>query len=134
MTLPKILAIVMMMTILSSCDSIFTHCSANLSLEATNINKIKEYEGCEATVSGVITSTHIPADGKVAFINVGNSDYRKAFTIVIFRADFPKFNSLDNLEEYEGDFIQVHGTISVYRNRPQIIVNEPEQITLEVKL
>lgn len=122
------------MTIISSCELISPDCPSNLTLKAENIEKIKRYDDCEATISGIISSTYIDPDGKVVFINVGNIDYKKAFNVVIFSSDFPKFNSLENIKEYEGNFIQVYGTISTYRNRPQIIVNDPEQITLQVRL
>jgi len=64
MTTPKIkniyqyLTIIVMMTTLSSSDFLAVNCRDNLSLEASNLEQIKQYEGCEATVSGLINSTY----------------------------------------------------------------------------
>ena len=64
MTTPKIkniyqyLGIIVIMTTLSGCDFLALNCRGDLSLEASNIEQIKQYEGCEATVSGLINSTY----------------------------------------------------------------------------
>jgi hypothetical protein len=53
-------------------------------------------------------------------------DYRNCpFTSVIFASDKNKFGNLDTLT---GRQVEIHGNITVYQGRAEIIVRDPEQI------
>jgi len=53
-------------------------------------------------------------------------DYRTcSFTSVIFASDKNKFGNLDSLA---GQQVEIHGNITVYQGRAEIIVRDPEQI------
>lgn len=125
-TVKSLLIILISAFTLSSCNFFPAECKPDLSLKASNANKIKRYKGCEATVSGYVYSTYKPKSGKVFFLNLGNSNYKKAFTGVIFKNNFKEFDK--PLSSYEGKEISIYGTIDTYENRPQIIINQPEQI------
>ena len=123
-----VLTLIITAIAISSCNLLPAECSSDLAFSASNMSKIKRYKGCEATVSGLVYTTYMPESKKVFFINLGNPDYQKAFTGVIFQSDFDNFNqSLDN---YEGKKISIYGTIETYEDRPQIIIKYPEQIEI----
>ncbi len=78
-------------------------------------------QGCVAgRVVGVVTS------------RAGNTfldfcpDYRQCpFSTVIFVSDRNKFGDLESLR---GRQVEIHGPITVYKSRPQIIIHDPRQI------
>jgi len=56
-------------------------------------------------------------------------DYKNCpFSAVIFKSDAAKFS---NLEKYQGRIIEVTGLVKTYQGRPEIIINEPEQIKIK---
>lgn len=56
------------------------------------------------------------------------SDYRQCpFTSVIFSSDHEKFG---NLETLQGRQVEIHGAITVYQGRAEIIIRDPEQIRI----
>ncbi|MBI5682227.1 MAG: thermonuclease family protein [Deltaproteobacteria bacterium] len=65
---------------------------------------------------------------KATFLNFGN-DYKKDFTVVIFRKDKVKFNrnGITSFDLYKNKEIVVTGKIQEY-NGPEIIVDNPSQI------
>jgi len=50
------------------------------------------------------------------------------FTAVIFQPDAYKFNYIKSLE---GKTIIVKGIIKLYKNKPEIILNNPNQLSIE---
>jgi serine/threonine-protein kinase len=69
----------------SSNSSVNSDCPSELSLIASNVSKISEYEGCQAKVTGLVYSTFQPASGNLILLNLGNEDYTKAFQVVVFK-------------------------------------------------
>ncbi len=66
--------------------------------------------------------------GKACFLNA-NSNWKKYFTAVIFRADFNKFP--DNPEKhYHRKKLRVTGRLKEYENKPEIILKNPSQIQI----
>lgn len=64
----------------------------------------------------------------IHFLNFHPSD-RDKFTAVIFNDNVDRFKpSLESL--YEGKLVRVQGTITRYRNTPQIVIASPEQIEI----
>jgi hypothetical protein len=54
------------------------------------------------------------------------SDYRGCpFTSVIFSSDRGKFG---NLQALSGQRIEIHGDITAYQDKPEIIIRDPDQI------
>lgn len=55
-------------------------------------------------------------------------DYRSCpFSSVIFSQDRAKFGDLATLQ---GQFVEIRGLVSYYKERPQIIIRAPEQLKL----
>jgi hypothetical protein len=66
--------------------------------------------------------------GRACFLNF-DEDYRHTFSAVIFKSAFPKFPA--NPEDYYlGKLVSVTGKVKEYQGRPEIILEEPSQITV----
>lgn len=57
------------------------------------------------------------------------TDYTRGFTVTIYSEDVSKFNN--PVSEYQGQTIDVTGTIAPYEGHPEIIVSDPSQITVQ---
>ena len=109
-------------------SSVNSDCPSDLSLIASNVSKISEYEGCQAKVTGLVYSTFQPASGNLFILNVGNDDYTKAFKVVIFQSNFDNFNQ--PLDSYKNKKILVSGEIDSYEDNPQIVIDSPQDIQI----
>ena len=80
------------------------------------------------TVEGKVRSTH--EGKKVIFLNFGK-DWRKDFTVAIFKKDIPFFvrEKINPLVDYKAKKLRVSGLIKEY-NGPEIIVHHPSQIEI----
>lgn len=86
------------------------------------------YIGKQVTVCTKVYS--IKTLAKVSFIDVGVAYPSSPLTIVIFAKDLDKFKpSLEVL--YNGKDICVKGIVELYKNKPEIIVSDPKQITVK---
>jgi endonuclease/exonuclease/phosphatase family metal-dependent hydrolase len=86
--------------------------------------------GKMALVAGKVTNVNTA--GNVTFVNF--DDQRPArFTAVIFKKDLTNF-PIPPKEMYSGKIVQVSGTISVFKDQPQIVVTTPAQIKVLDKL
>lgn len=84
---------------------------------------IGEYVTVEGTVVAAYNS------GKACFLNF-HPNYRIYFTAVIFASSFNRFPS--NPERYYlNKRVQVTGRIKEYKGKPEIILNDPSQITIQ---
>ena len=84
--------------------------------------------GEEATVCGRVVSTHYAerSRGRPTFLNLDRPYPNHVFTVVIWGDDRPHFPTPP--EELFGERVCVHGRITSYRGRPQIVVTKPDQI------
>lgn len=100
-------------------------------LSANDINVIKKHEGEFVTVTGNVYSTYKAPSGKVRFLNFG-PDHRTAFTVVIFTSDLNKFTSVvgEPTEYYKDKKVKVEGRVKLYKGKPEIIANSPDQIAV----
>ncbi len=87
-----------------------------------------QHVGQNVTVEGPVSEVHHAASGKVTFIDMGGHYPNNTFTAVIFADEASKFPNVDSLE---GKTIDVSGQISLYRGRPEIILNDPAQIKMK---
>ncbi len=94
--------------------------------EVISPQKAKDFIGQIRTVRGKVLSTY--NSGKAIFLNFGE-DYKKDFTVVIFRNSFNYFYQRGITPEifYRGKVVEVTGRIREY-NGPEIIVNSPLEI------
>lgn len=104
---------------------------AGVELPANNISELVKYEGDYVVVTGRVAQTYIPESGKVLYLNFARN-YKEAITAVIFPNSFGRFEqvNIDPRNYYTGKRVKVEGKIKLYKGRPQIIVNSPEQINI----
>ena len=81
--------------------------------------------GETAKVTGTVDGTH-QAEGGSIFLNLDGKYPNHAFTVFIPGKSADKFG---NYKDYEGDTITVSGKIDEHKNKPQIIVTDPSDIT-----
>ena len=100
-------------------------------IKANDLNELIKNDGEFVTVTGLVESTLIAKSGKVRFLNLGKN-YRTAFTVVIFTGDLDKFTSKigEPTQYYKNKKITVNGRIKIYKGKPEIIANSPDQITI----
>ncbi len=85
----------------------------------------QKYVGKSVTVEGVVAAVHHAASAKVTFIDIGGRYPDNAFTGVILADDAAKFPDVDSLQ---GKTIDITGTITLYNQRPEIILKDAAQI------
>jgi DNA/RNA endonuclease YhcR with UshA esterase domain len=83
------------------------------------------------TVCGTVASAkyHTRGKGKPTFLNLDQPYPNQVFTIVIWGSDRGKFPEPPE-DLYMGKKICVKGMIKAYRGKPEVIVNDPSQITI----
>jgi DNA/RNA endonuclease YhcR with UshA esterase domain len=91
----------------------------------------------KVTVEFEVKSTGQSMNQKLVFLN-SESNHRndKNFTIVIDPKSLEKFAKAgvaDPKAFYKGKTVRVTGTVSLYENKPQIKVDDPEQIKVVEK-
>ena len=90
----------------------------------------KDYVGKQATVCGVVASANFAARSKrqPTFLNLDEPYPRHIFTAVIWIEDRPKFGKPETLK---GRRVCVSGLVEDYRGKPQIVLQEAEQLRPE---
>ncbi|MBI5893779.1 MAG: thermonuclease family protein [Deltaproteobacteria bacterium] len=96
--------------------------------EAIPAGEANRYIGKTKTVRGKVLNVF--DSGKAIFLNFGE-DYKKDFTVVIFRKNIKEFEQkgIDPFNFYKGKEILVTGKIKEY-NGPEIVANDPSQIEI----
>jgi DNA/RNA endonuclease YhcR with UshA esterase domain len=96
-----------------------------------NAQDAKNHIGENATVCGTVASTRFAqtTKGKPTFLNLEKPYPEQVFTVLIWGENRNKFGIPE--ATYQQKKICVTGTIQQYRGKPEIIVEEPSQITME---
>ena len=91
----------------------------------------KNHIGERATVCGKVVSTHYAArtKGSPTFLNLDEPYPNQVFTALIWGSDRSKFG--DPESKYGNKRICVTGLIKDYRGVPEVVVEEPSQISVE---
>jgi DNA/RNA endonuclease YhcR with UshA esterase domain len=107
-------------------------------IPATDTAAIKEKMGEVVTVEGVVESAKWSGTGKV--MNVFFKDARDGLIVVVFEKNKENFNNAfdgDVAKAWDGAKVKVTGKIVEYggkvesmQGRPQIILQNPEQVTV----
>ncbi|HRI83847.1 MAG TPA: hypothetical protein PK536_00215 [Ignavibacteria bacterium] len=87
--------------------------------------EIKDHIGEIVTVNDIVTGVHITE--KVAYLNFGNRFPKNDFSGVVFESKFELFG---DLHVFNNKRVEITGNVSIFRNKPQIILNSPEQIKI----
>jgi DNA/RNA endonuclease YhcR with UshA esterase domain len=82
-----------------------------------------------ATVCGVVASAKFASSSRAqpTFLDLDKPYPNAPFTAVIFGSDRPKFGTPETL--LRGKRVCVTGQIRDYRGKPEIILNDPSQLT-----
>ena len=101
------------------------------SAQIVSADSAKYYEGKIVTVKGKVFSTYkSQGDKQKILLNIGKPYPEQPFSVVIFEENFSKFSYRP--EEFLKDKdITVKGKVTMFKDKPQIMVNNPNQI--EVK-
>lgn len=94
-------------------------------IDIINTKKVSDYINKNAIVEGYVADVVIRP--KVNYLNFDNKFPKQSFTAVIFPKDAEKF---DDLNTYKNKNARVKGKVHLYKGKPQIIVNSPEQIQI----
>lgn len=93
--------------------------------EIISTKEVSGYIGKTLTVEGYITD--VVTRPKVNYLNFDNKFPKHTFTVVIFPKDAENFGDINT---YKNKTVQAKGKIELYRGKPQIIVNSPEQLKI----
>jgi DNA/RNA endonuclease YhcR with UshA esterase domain len=80
--------------------------------------------GEDVTVEGIIANVHTSRAGNT-FLNFGRPYPNQTFTAAVFRSEASQFSDLHG---WEGKRVRVTGRIKLYRGRPEIILDDPDQL------
>ncbi|HZY84991.1 MAG TPA: hypothetical protein VFE78_09180 [Gemmataceae bacterium] len=96
---------------------------------AKNIDK-------KCTVEMEVKSTGKSGNRTVFLNSEANFRDGKNFTVMLGRGVLAKYKKVkveDAAEHFKGKTIRVTGTVKLYRNKPEIVVDDPSQITVVEK-
>ncbi|HEY1872075.1 MAG TPA: hypothetical protein VGG71_13520, partial [Chitinophagaceae bacterium] len=93
-----------------------------------NATEVRNYIGKQITVCDLVVNVKHATNinRKPTFLDYGAKYPNEIFTVLIWDDDLPKFSY--SLKSLEGKNICVTGTITLYKDRPEIIVHDPSQI------
>ena len=102
-----------------------------LAQKTLTATEAKDHIGEQATVCGKVVSTRYSEDsrGKPTFLNFDQPYPNHIFTVLIWGNDRSKFG--DPEAAYRGKHLCVTGTISAYKNVPEIVASQPSQVKLQ---
>ena len=86
-----------------------------------------KHVGETTTITGTVDGVHQSGKDNI-FLNIGGTYPNQAFTAFIPSASAAQF---PNPRQYEGRTASVFGKISLYKGKPEIIVNSPSQISVK---
>jgi hypothetical protein len=85
-----------------------------------------DYNGKMVTVIGFVADIY--QSEKVAYLNFVEKFPNNPFTAVIFSRQFTDFPEID---KYRNKRVEVTGRVSMYKGKPQIILNSPGQLKMK---
>ncbi|MBK8981723.1 MAG: hypothetical protein IPM38_05220 [Ignavibacteria bacterium] len=94
-------------------------------LKGITAPEIKNHIGEIVTVNDIVTGVHVTE--KVAYLNFGNKFPKNDFSGVVFAGKYELFGDLN---VFNNKRVEITGNVSIFRNKPQIILNSPDQIKI----
>jgi len=86
-----------------------------------------QHVGEKATVRGKVVGVGTSKQGNI-YLNFGNAFPKQTFSVAIKAKDAGKF---DDTKRFEGKTVSVTGTITLYNEKPEIIVAEPGDLQIQ---
>ncbi|MBK9331521.1 MAG: hypothetical protein IPM96_03710 [Ignavibacteria bacterium] len=106
-------------------DEFSSDASDESNLKGITAPEIKNHIGEIVSVIDIVTGVHISE--KVAYLNFGNKFPKNDFSGVIFAGKYELFGDLNI---FNNKRVEITGNVSQFRNKPQIILNSPDQIKI----
>ncbi len=103
---------------------------AKIHAQTIAADSIASYVGKEVTVCEKVIDTHVTKESGVTYLNFGHPYPAQSFTGVIFAGDAKNFQ-YDPAVYLKGKTICVTGIVKIYKDRPEIIINKPDQIKVQ---
>jgi DNA/RNA endonuclease YhcR with UshA esterase domain len=102
-------------------------CAVSVIAQTSNYTpqEAPKHVGETATITGTVDGVHQSGKGNI-FLNMGGKYPNQAFTAFIPSSSSAQFS---NPQQYEGRTVSVSGKITLYKGKPEIIVNSPSQIS-----
>lgn len=89
--------------------------------------EVVNYVGKEVTLCDSVYSAR--AMDNISLLNIGGRFPKEVITMVVFKSDRAKFKK-EPVELYGNKRICVTGKVTLYKNKLQLIVNDPKQVKL----
>jgi DNA/RNA endonuclease YhcR with UshA esterase domain len=104
-------------------------CSASIIAQSSNYTpqEAAKHVGETAAITGSVDGVHQSGKGNI-FLNMGGKYPNQAFTAFVPSSSAAQFS---NPQQYEGKTVAVSGKITLYKGKPEIIVNSPSQISVK---
>lgn len=99
--------------------------SAGENILKINSSEANSHINANAIVSGYVAD--VVEREKVAYLNFDKKYPKNTFTAVIFSE---KFSEIGDLSVYKNQNVEIQGTITEYRGKPQIIITSKNQINI----
>jgi len=87
----------------------------------------KDHVGQNVAVQGQVTQVGASERSHTLFLNFGGRYPDHVFTAVIFSKDLQPFG---DVRSWEGKTITVRGHVQLYKGKPEIILERPQQVTV----
>ncbi len=97
----------------------------NVVLPVITSSEVKKHIGDSLKINGNISDVY--KSDKVAYLNFENKFPKSIFSCVIFSSSFEEFGDLSS---YKGRDVIVTGRITIYKDKPQIILKFKDQIKI----
>jgi len=92
------------------------------------IKEVVNYVGKEVTLCDSVYSAR--AMDNISLLNLGGKFPKEVITLVIFKSDRAKFKK-EPVELYNNKRICVTGKVTLFKDKLQIVVNEPKQLKVD---
>ena len=99
--------------------------AATMAPAAISTEEAASRDGSVATVEGLARNVHTARSGKATFIDLDGVYPDNPFSAVIFEDDMDRVGDVGDLQ---GRTVDITGKISLYRNKPEIVVSSRNQI------
>ena len=101
-------------------------CAASIIAQGVSYTAVEaaKHVGETTRITGTVDGVHQSGKGNI-FLKMGGTYPNQAFTAFIPSASAAQF---PNPRQYEGKTMSVSGKITLYKGKPEIIVNSPSQI------
>ncbi len=94
-------------------------------IASVETEKLAGLEGQTVKVTGYVENTGKSGAGN-QFLNFSGSE----FNTVTFNSDVPKFGDTAPADTYRQKTVAVTGPIKIYKGKPEIVLNHPDQIEI----